>query len=88
MMEHLEVDQPGPGFTRGVMDRINLEPVPAISHAKPLISRTALIIISIILGLTVIVLFAMMQTTPSVPADEIRQPVFKLPDLGTYLGTL
>jgi hypothetical protein len=88
MMEHLEIDQPDPGFTKGVMDRIKLEPVPAISQTKPLISRTGMICIGIIIGLTIIVLFAMMQANPSIPAGEAVLPVVNLPDLGTYLSNL
>lgn len=87
MMEHLEIKQPSPGFTHGVMDRINLEPDLAMKQVKPLISRTGLIIISVIIGLTIIVLFAMMSSNPALQAGEFTQPVINFPDLGTFFGS-
>lgn len=88
MIEHLEIKQPGPGFTQGVLDRIYHEPVLVIGQARPLISRTALILISVIIGLTIIILFAMIQTNPAQPAGEVAQPLINFPDLGTILGAV
>ncbi len=51
MMEHLAISQPDKNFTSQVMDRVYYEPMPARITYSPLISRTAWIVIGLLLSI-------------------------------------
>ena len=84
MMTHLEINKPGREFTNKVMDRVSYEPMPSRITYKPLISRSAWIVIGLLLSILLVLLIASISAGPVVPAADVPSSTIHLPDFGSY----
>lgn len=83
MMEHFEIHQPEEGFTNRVMDRVNLEPMPLKDYSGPLISRSAWILIGLILSTIIIFLLYYISSSPVDSAESSGFLKANIPDINT-----
>ncbi len=88
MIEHMEISQAGKDFTRKVMERVNLEPLPSRITAQPLVSKTAWIITGILFCTLLVLILTGWSPTPAAPAGNGSSIAFDIPDLNSYTGEL
>jgi hypothetical protein len=84
MMKHLETSSASKDFTQDVMERIQLETIPARVSIDPLISKRAWILIGILFSLMIVVLYSATRVPVDVARtgflDSINLPDIRLPD--------